>query len=52
MLPKQLASMLSGLLLSGTMSLLVSGISTWRAAVAAADDRLWRDHPGSSGIWR
>jgi Protein of unknown function (DUF2798) len=31
MLPKKLAPLLFGLLLSGIMSLLVSGISTWRA---------------------
>ena len=31
MLPKQLAPVLSGLILSGLMSLLVSGISTYRA---------------------
>jgi len=31
MLPKKLAPMLFGLLLSGMMPLLVSGISTWRA---------------------
>ena len=32
MLPQQLAPVLSGLILSGLMSLLVSGISTYRAA--------------------
>ncbi len=31
MIPKKFAPMLFGLLLSGMMSLLVSGISTWRA---------------------
>jgi hypothetical protein len=31
MLPQKIAPMLFGLLLSGMMSLLVSGVATWRA---------------------
>jgi Protein of unknown function (DUF2798) len=37
LLPKKLAPMLFGLLLSGMMSLLVSGLSTWRAMGLAPD---------------
>jgi hypothetical protein len=36
MLPKKLAPALFGLILSGLMSLLVSGISTYRANCSAA----------------
>lgn len=42
MFPKTFAPALSGLILSGLMSLLVAGISTWRA-VGAAD--------GFAGQW-
>lgn len=41
-LPQQLAPVLFGLILSGLMSLLVSGISTWRAAGLEA---------GFAGLW-
>lgn len=37
MLPKKLAPFLFGLLLSGVMSLLVSGIATWRAVGIGTD---------------
>lgn len=37
MIPRRFAPLLFGLILSGLMSLLVSGISTWRAAGPAAD---------------
>lgn len=42
MLPKQMATALFGLILSGLMSLLVSGISTYRV-VGFGD--------GSAGLW-
>lgn len=42
MLPKKFAPMLFGLFLSGMMSLLVSGISTWRASGLG---------PGFVGVW-
>jgi len=41
-IPKKFAPMLFGLLLSGMMSLLVSGISTWRAMGLA---------PGFAATW-
>jgi hypothetical protein len=37
MIPRRFAPLLFGLILSGLMSLLVSGISTWRAAGAVPD---------------
>ncbi|QEY63523.1 DUF2798 domain-containing protein [Metapseudomonas lalkuanensis] len=37
MIPRRFAPLVFGLILSGLMSLLVSGISTWRAAGPAAD---------------
>lgn len=42
MIPKRYGSLLFGLILSGLMSLLVSGISTWRAVGVTPDfGRLW-----------
>ncbi|NWL76999.1 DUF2798 domain-containing protein [Pseudomonas taiwanensis] len=37
MIPRRFAPLLFGLILSGLMSLLVSGISTWRAAGPVVD---------------
>jgi Protein of unknown function (DUF2798) len=42
MIPARLAPILFGLILSGLMSCVVSGISTWRALGA---------HPGFIGDW-
>lgn len=42
MFPKKLAPVLSGFILSGLMSLLVTGIATWRTAEVA---------PGFFGLW-
>lgn len=42
MIPRKFAPLLFGLLLSGMMSLLVSGISTWRAVGSG---------PGFIGSW-
>ncbi|MDH4563779.1 DUF2798 domain-containing protein [Pseudomonas sp. BN411] len=42
MIPRRFAPLLFGLILSGLMSLLVSGISTWRAAGPVVDfPSLW-----------
>ncbi|AYF86499.1 DUF2798 domain-containing protein [Pseudomonas sp. JS3066] len=42
MIPRRFAPLLFGLILSGLMSLLVSGISTWRAAGPVPDfPALW-----------